>query len=230
MIDDDTRIANLALWREVEKTDPKFTKKIKAGSGLTAICAQWQRRKATELFGPFGQAWNVTNESFEVLQRSEEPRDALLVYHATLSYPNGSFQIHSDIDLWIYSHRWKTYTRVSDPHKKVVTDALTKGLSILGFSADVHMGLHDDNKYICQIHEEFSPAPEPTTKADSQKLADWTMKIDECADTAAVESTMAAIVEAHRERHLTDGQLQELRSIGRIKYRELNPKKGDDHG
>ena len=32
--------------------------------------------------------------------------------------------------------------------KKVATDALTKGLSKLGFNADVFMGRFDDNKYV----------------------------------------------------------------------------------
>ena len=32
--------------------------------------------------------------------------------------------------------------------KKVQTDALTKGLSKLGFNADVFMGRFDDNKYV----------------------------------------------------------------------------------
>ena len=36
----------------------------------------------------------------------------------------------------------------SDIFKKATTDALTKGLSVLGFNADVFLGLWDDNKYV----------------------------------------------------------------------------------
>ena len=35
--------------------------------------------------------------------------------------------------------------------KKVATDALTKGLSKLGFNADVFMGMFDDNKYVNKL-------------------------------------------------------------------------------
>jgi hypothetical protein len=35
-----------------------------------------------------------------------------------------------------------------DAPKKAMTDALTKGLSHLGVSADVFLGLYDDNKYV----------------------------------------------------------------------------------
>ena len=42
-----------------------------------------------------------------------------------------------------------TGNRVDDDCiKKVATDALTKGLSKLGFNADVFMGRFDDNKYV----------------------------------------------------------------------------------
>jgi len=37
--------------------------------------------------------------------------------------------------------------------KKVVTDALTKGLSKLGFNADVFLGKYDDNKYVQDLKD-----------------------------------------------------------------------------
>ncbi|MEZ0371267.1 MAG: hypothetical protein ACAI44_19390, partial [Candidatus Sericytochromatia bacterium] len=50
---------------------------------------------------------------------------------------------------------WK---RVSDPMKKVRTDALTEGLSWLGFSADVFMGRFDDAKYVQKLQQELAEA------------------------------------------------------------------------
>ena len=43
---------NTELWDSVEKTDPRFTKKVNQRGGFTAIGAQYQMRKATESFGP----------------------------------------------------------------------------------------------------------------------------------------------------------------------------------
>ena len=40
--------------------------------------------------------------------------------------------------------------------KKVATDALTKGLSKLGFNADVFMGKFDDNKYVNSLTSQSS--------------------------------------------------------------------------
>lgn len=48
------------------------------------------------------------------------------------------------------------YTDEEAP-KKSLTDAMSKCLSLLGFSADIHLGLYDDNKYVAQLNEEFAP-------------------------------------------------------------------------
>ena len=139
---------NTELWDSVEKTDPKFTKKVNQRGGFTAIGAQYQVRKATESFGPFGIGWGVKDESFK---RYEDT--GLVLYQGTLWQKHGdavgTVPIHSSIK---YHHN----NRVDDDFaKKVATDALTKGLSKLGFNADVFMGLFDDNKYVNALKKRF---------------------------------------------------------------------------
>ena len=142
-------MSNTKLWDSVEKTDPKFTKKVNQRGGFTAIGAQYQVHKATEAFGPFGIGWGVKEESF---QRYEDT--GLVLYQGTLWYKygedNGEVPIHSSI-------KYHANSRVDDDFaKKVATDAMTKGLSKLGFNADVFMGLFDDNKYVSTLKKEFS--------------------------------------------------------------------------
>ena len=141
---------NLKLWNEVEKTDPKFTKQYKGKGGFqgTAICSQWQIYKATELWGPIGKEWGPTSEDFQVVL---EGKESVLLYSAILKHPEGSFPISSSIDFY----SGKGY-KDNDVVKKITTDALTKGLSKLGFSADVFMGKFDDNKYVNEMKKEFS--------------------------------------------------------------------------
>ena len=141
---------NMKLWNSVETTDPKFTKKVNQRGGFTAIGAQYQLRTATETFGPFGWGWGVKDE------RIEKWEDVgLAVYQATLWYnidaygtddeTYGTIPIHSSI-------KYQNNGRVDDDFmKKVATDALTKGLSKLGFNADVFMGMFDDNKYVNKL-------------------------------------------------------------------------------
>ena len=139
----------LQLWDAVSTTDPKYTKKVNQRGGFTAIAAQSQVKKATEVFGPAGIGWGVKNEKFTNIEGT-----TLVLYNSTLWYifnsKTGELPIHSSI-------KYGANGRYDDDFaKKVATDALTKGLSKLGFNADVFMGLFDDNKYVNQVTEKFA--------------------------------------------------------------------------
>jgi len=174
---------NMKLWESVETTDPKFTKKVNQRGGFTAIGAQYQLRTATETFGPFGTGWGVKDE------RIEKWEDAgIAVYQATLWYVPAEFKkgipiikdepsefpIHSSI-------KYHNNGRVDDDFmKKVATDALTKGLSKLGFNADVFMGKFDDNKYVNKLtnmngtwKKEISDTAEKLNKEDKESIMNF---------------------------------------------------------
>ena len=174
---------NMKLWESVETTDPNFTKKVNQRGGFTAIGAQYQLRTATETFGPFGTGWGVKDE------RIEKWEDVgLAVYTGTLWYIPAEFKkgipvikeepsefpIHSSI-------KYHSNGRVDDDFmKKVATDALTKGLSKLGFNADVFMGKFDDNKYVNKLTDmngtwkkEVSDAAEKLNKEDKESIMNF---------------------------------------------------------
>ena len=147
---------NMELWNSVEVTDPKYTKKVNQRGGFTAIGAQYQLMRATETFGPMGLGWGVEDENIE---RWEDV--GLAVYTANLwwSHTNGAHKrtipLHSAI-------KYHTNGRVDDDFfKKVATDALTKGLSKLGFNADVFMGKFDDNKYVSGLKDSSNVSTPP---------------------------------------------------------------------
>ena len=49
---------NLELWHKVEKTNPKYTKKVKVGGNqITSISPQFQIMNVTEQFGSYGSTW-----------------------------------------------------------------------------------------------------------------------------------------------------------------------------
>tara|TARA_Y100000593_G_C4318246_1_gene342166 strand:- start:1341 stop:2018 length:678 start_codon:yes stop_codon:yes gene_type:complete len=126
---------NLGLWDQVESTDAKFTHKLQYGAKLTAIDAQYQRKRATEMFGPMGIGWGTTESTYVHNQEFSH-----LYFTAKLWYvwegTKGQIEIASDIP------------SKPDCYKSVRTDAITKGLSELGFNADVFMGTFDGNKYM----------------------------------------------------------------------------------
>jgi len=139
---------NMELWNSVEVTDPKYTKKVNQRGGFTAIGAQYQLMRATETFGPMGLGWGVEDENIE---RWEDV--GLAVYTAILWYVRDGIAEEHEIPIHS-SIKYHSNGRVDDDFfKKVATDALTKGLSKLGFNADVFMGKFDDNKYVNKLKE-----------------------------------------------------------------------------
>lgn len=154
---------NMQLWNAVEKTDPKYTKEVGFGRKFTSINAQYQIMTATEQFGSIGDGWGVTSEKFEIVC------EGLLGYQAIFWYmigdERGQFDLNSSI---------KTHTNAGklddECYKKVSTDALTKGLSKLGFNADIFLGKWDDNRYVNQVKEEYKkPSMEVTHPKNSFK-------------------------------------------------------------
>jgi len=149
--------STLDLWNSVCKTNPKYTKQVKFGArSFTTINAQYQLLQATEQFGSMGEGWGIKDEQFTMIV------EGLLGYTASLWYKKGTkvceFNINSSIN---------THNRggVDDEcFKKVSTDALTKGLSKLGFNADIFLGLWDDNRYVAQMEKEFSKSNGQATK------------------------------------------------------------------
>lgn len=158
------------VWNALKTTDPKYTKKVEFGRKFTSINSQWQLQRMTEQFGPIGQGWGYN------------------VDHAVERISDDYVLAVADVAIW-----WRADDKVAqygpvrgmspivekgknglhyddDAGKKAMTDALTKGLSHLGLSADVFLGLFDDNKYVQQVKEQLAAAP--TTPMDRVDPAD----------------------------------------------------------
>mgnify|MGYP000394870842 CR=1 FL=1 len=166
----------LDLWDKVKATDPKQTKKAKIGQmNITAICPQFQRKNATALFGSYGIGWGILPDSEQVIYRIIGDTE-LASYSATMFYnyggKSGAFPICSSIKLAYMTSGGSGYLKIDDEYmKKLQTDALTNGLSFLGFNSDVFEGLFDDNRYVAEMNKQFAEqiAPEPIR----QESVDW---------------------------------------------------------
>jgi len=157
---------SMELWNAVAVTNPNFVKSFTRGGGFsgTAINATYQAQKATETFGPCGIGWGV-----EILEERYQDGAPLIQDGAVI----GKEVIHVlRVKLW-YIHQGKRgevihfgqttfvghnkngfFTDEEAP-KKSMTDAMSKCLSLIGFSADVHLGLYDDNKYVADLRQQF---------------------------------------------------------------------------
>lgn len=151
---------NMAIWQAVEKTDPDHTKRVSQRGGFTAINANYQIMQATKQFGPIGVGWGYI---------AGEPifHDSLLFVPVTLWHGNRS----NTFGPMLGCEEWKSSKGHidSDASKKATTDAITKLLSQLGFSADVFLGKYDDQKYVETLREEKRKEDEPALITDEQR-------------------------------------------------------------
>ena len=171
-------MTNMRIWDAVSKTDPKHTKPVAFGARrFTSIDAHWQVMRATETFGPIGEGWG-----YDVHYSTERLSDqvVLTVADVTIWWGPPLMGIDGGSNKAPHVISRQQYGPIrgmsavldkgrvdDDAGKKAMTDALTKGLSHLGFSADVFLGLFDDNKYVQKVKQEFVEAD----KADVERLA-----------------------------------------------------------
>lgn len=136
---------NIDLWEKVSVTNPKNTKEVQIGARkYTTIDAYSRLKRATELWGPYGSKWGIRDEHYNIIY---DEKHKFCSYTASLFYPDGALPIMSDIEIIISGGKAQGKYN-EDWSKKVSTDALTKGLSKLGFNADVFMGKFEDSKYV----------------------------------------------------------------------------------
>jgi len=140
---------NFFIWDQVKNTNPKYTKAFTkfGGKELTTIDPMYQIQVMTGMFGPVGKGW-----SYEVS------------YHYT------DKNVFAEVKVkYLYEKYWNEFGPVSsvqalykkngglddEAPKKAMTDALTKAFSHLGVSADVFLGLFDNNKYVQEMKAKF---------------------------------------------------------------------------
>lgn len=174
---------NLNIWKRVQRTDPRFTKPLE-GMGFvgTSINSTYMFMRATEIFGPIGEGWGyeVLEEKFIDGKPLVEPvLDERNKQVATRFLRDGDGalfceQNHSiKIRFWYIiecetrgefesygatPYRYQTNYGIKvdgEVIKKSLTDAIKKALSMLGFSSDVFMGMHDNPEYLASNKLEF---------------------------------------------------------------------------
>ncbi|CDG86542.1 hypothetical protein [Xenorhabdus bovienii] len=192
---DDEQQTNLRIWKVVQRTDPRFTKPLEGmGFSGTSINSNYMFMRATEIFGPVGKGWGyqVMEEKMingaplsEPVYDSQNKQIGVRILRDSdgtlICEQNHSLKIlfwyliEGDIRGEIESYGATPYLYKSkngikadsEVIKKSLTDAIKKALSMLGFSADVFMGMHDNPEYLADNKIEFG------IKAASDKAEDW---------------------------------------------------------
>lgn len=217
---------NLRIWDAVSKTDPNHTKKVDFGRKFTSIDAHWQVMQATKQFGPIGEGWG-----YYVTHSIERLSDQMVLAVADVNIWWKNKDDNEPVDTFKdYPPREKTYGPIratcemwspdrsgkmrvdEDAPKKAMTDALTKGLSHLGFSADVFLGLFDDNRYVQRVAKEFANGP-VDIHGHPHKAAAM-----EAADFAKVSQRVGTSSEPRGLQHVDPADQHLVQGDGRSNY------------
>ena len=157
---------NFWIWDQVKNTNPKYTKAFTkfGGKELTTIDPMYQIQVMTGMFGPVGLGWAYhvdytytdKNVFAEVLIRYRKEPSLEWNQFGPVSSVQALYKKNGGLD--------------DEAPKKAMTDAMTKGFSHLGISADVFLGLFDNNKYVQEMKAKFDAKPNNITVINTKEL------------------------------------------------------------
>ncbi|MGN8346323.1 hypothetical protein ACLEJQ_22240 [Pseudomonas sp. SMV71] len=210
---------NMQIWNRVEKTDTRYTKDAKVGGQqITSLNGTAMIMKATEVFGPvgIGFGWKVTEERFdkgaEMFLGEGEKRASLgfelnhtvkILFWFKIDGERGELEQYGCTP-YLYKSKYGTTTDGEAP-KKSLTDAIKKSLSMLGFSADVFLGMFDDRDYVQQRQEEEAIEQAVDKEAEIAKQAQ-----DRLDYIKSVIDTMQGAKTPHELKKIHDTAVRQL--------------------
>lgn len=180
---------NLAIWDRVWETAPGHTRTSDfQGRLMTSINPTYLAKRATEVFGPIGIGWGyeiveerIDNARPIMLNGEIQGHEMVNTVRLKLWYQHdgkrGELEQYGHTPYVYWSHTYKSFQVDMEASKKSVTDAMKKCLSLLGFSADVFLGLFEDAQYVeaAQMKEQIEKADnaDEARKLAQQQFADW---------------------------------------------------------
>lgn len=199
---------NKELWLSVEKTAPGATKPVNVGGmSMTSISGQHMIMRATEVFGPvgIGWGWRVIEERFDqgapVLDKDgkEIGHNIGHTIRIELWYErDGKRGTVEQFGCTPFTYRSKFgVTTDTEAPKKSLTDAIKKALAMLGFSADIFLGLFDDRDYVAERTAEDALEKAENKEAEAerqrQERLDWLKASVHALETATHSHELASL-------------------------------------
>ena len=212
------------FWAKVEKTNPKYTTNANvSGQQRTAVDAQYKKKMITEQFGMYGLGWGVKPESEKYERCHFENQTCILTYTATAFYKwegeVAEFPIAAQIKESYVTKNGSGYLKIDDEAvKKVRTDALTKGFTDLGFCADIHMGMFDDQDYVhgaqMAAYAKEQEEKEEAAKKSYEEIKAWLANEIKSAETVSSNEAYNRAIDRLKQKVETKCKVAGLASRG----------------
>jgi hypothetical protein len=210
---------NLKLWKEVEETDPAYTKEVSFGRKFTSINAQYQIMQATKQFGKYGEKWGIKSIEYHFIDLDKSQKMALVKAMFFTESSESCFPVSTSIMVQDWDKK-KECLRIDDEFaKKAETDITTKALSKLGFSADVFLGRYDDNRYVNSLNEKYKNEAAP--KTDNKKESNDNPWLNKYNKDKTERTDYWKIVNAAKEKGLKVADLRKHYKISKELAAEL---------
>lgn len=159
-ITDEEIAKNMALWKSVHKTDRSYTKKDH--NDRTSISTQYRFMQATKAFGPIGIGWGYeilrewTTEGAPIVVEGRVTEFREIIHHCEVALwfkysgeKSEPIVNYGDTRQLYYTRGYQNkpgyFVNDDEVHKKSLSDALGKCLSMIGVCADVYLGEHDND-------------------------------------------------------------------------------------
>jgi hypothetical protein len=187
------------IWDSEKHTPAAETNRVNRRGGFTAVNHQYQMMRGTKLWGPYGEKWGMDIISMKFIGDD----NASLLLHCKFFYPSPTtgerceFEVLND---WPFKPN-------DDSAKKALTNTRSKALSMLGFSADVYHGYHDDQQYLKDegvrtnpevIQQRIEAIRKTGTLDDCNRAAAWASKA--ISNGTISQETAAILAQACAER------------------------------
>src|SRR5258708_1978446 len=219
---------NLRHWSVLSRTDPKHTKEFQRAGGFrgTATKPVYAYEKMTAHFGPCGTGWGMDAPVFQVVEAAGET----LVYCTVAAwYLDGEKRPVFGVGGDKVTAKRKDGSVATDDEafKKAYTDALTNALVKIGVSADVHMGMFEDSKYVSALRKEFAedgngtataPTAPAAAKPPSAAPARPATAFDAKAEAEAITAALDAADSLHKLDLVMDLRMGSLKKLPKVTY------------
>ena len=235
---------SIKFWESVERTDPQYTKQFTKGGGFagTSINATYLVKKATNAFGPIGIGWgiDIVDEDFipgSIIEAETGEKTIIHRLKVKLWYlldgKRGEVT-HFGQTTFVGKNKYGAFTDEEAP-KKSLTDATTKCLSMLGFGADIFMGLYDDQEYRKEVTNisllEKADDKDAEKARIEQEYISWRKEHFELVKTAASRAelkTLHTLITRKMARHNDQSGLRILEGLRNESLARIEEKDNDN--
>lgn len=190
---------NLATWKRFDRPPKEALKTIKGGrlSGMTDISPQWRMKAMTEVFGPCGQGWWYTVDSFD---RQDMAGEIALLARITLHVKGLEHPIPG-LGASMLCAQERNGLRLNDEAwKMAVTDALSVAMKALGVGAEVYLGNWDGSKYRNAAQDNDRQNGGSAKLTDSQ-VAEWIADLESASTPEERSAVYKAAIKTCKDAH-----------------------------